>query len=128
MGLFDIGIREELYSKKSKEEILNTIQDSVKDFSKEDVDFEKGKLLLEGFKASILKYNLSIDLEKSNSKYILTIDGELQQFYVLIFLALIILSILFTYGIGVILIIAFAFLQKRSSTKFINSLIKDISF
>lgn len=127
MGIFDVAIRNELSSKKSKQEILNTIKDNVKDFSKEDVIIEKDKLSLIGFKSSILKYNLSIELDKSNSKYNLSIDGELQQFYVLIFVALIIFSILFTYGIGVILVIAFAYLQKLSTTKFINLFLKDIS-
>ena len=127
MGIFDLAIRNELNSKKTKQEILNTIKDNVKDFSKEDVIIENEKLSLIGFKSSILKYNLSIDLDKSNSKYKVIIDGELQQFYILIFLVLIILSILFTYGIGVIIVIVFAYLQKLSTTKFVNSFLKDIS-
>jgi len=126
MGLFDVAIREKLNSKKSKEDILNNIKDSVKKFSNEDVIIKKENLTLVGFKSSILKYNLSVDLYNSNSGYDINIDGELQQFYVLILLVLIIFSILFTYGMGVIFVVVFAFLQKQSSTKFINSLLEKI--
>lgn len=127
MGIFDIAIRTKLNSTKSQKEILNTIKDNIKDFSTEEVSIDKEKLSLSNFKTSILKYDLNISIDKSNVEYNLIIDGELQQFYVLIFLALIIFSILFTYGIGVILVVAFAYLQKHSSTKFINSLLKNIT-
>ncbi len=73
-----------------------------------------------------MKYNLSINLEKSNKGFNLSIDGELQQLYVLILVVLIILSILFTFGIGVIFVVAFAYLQKQSTTKVINSLLDKI--
>lgn len=127
MGLFDVGIKKKLTSKKSKEEILNTIKDEIKDFSEEKVNIKEENLSLVGFKSSILKYNLSINLDKSNLGHELIIDGELQQFYVWILIILVIVSILFTYGIGVILVVAFTYLQKQSSTKFINDLLKDIT-
>lgn len=127
MGLFDIGIRKEISSQKSKEEVFNSIENEIKDFSEEKASNEDGTFILNNFKSSILKYNLSINLEKSPKGYHLAIDGELQQFFVLILVALIILSILFTVGIGVIFVVGFAYLQKYFATKLINSLIEDIS-
>lgn len=126
MGLFDIGIRKEISSKKSKEDLFNSIEKSIKDFSKEKPKTEDGTLILNDFKSSILKYNLSINLEKSSKGYNLSIDGELQQFFVLILVGLIILSIVVTMGMGVILVVAFAYLQKHFATKLINSFIEDI--
>ncbi|PLY05863.1 MAG: hypothetical protein C0625_11035 [Arcobacter sp.] len=127
MGLFDIGIRKEISSQKSKDEILSIIEKDIKDFSQETPKIEDGTLILNNFKSSILSYNLTINLEKSSKGYTLAIDGELQQFFVLILVGLIILSIIVTVGIGVIFIVAFAYLQKHFATKLINSLIEDIS-
>lgn len=126
MGLFDVVIREEITSQKSKKEISKVLEDKIKVYSDEQVSTKDDVIILNSFKSSILKYNLSINLDKSNKGFNVAIDGELQQFYILIFLALIILSILFTFGIGVIFVVVFAFLQKRSTTKVINSLLKDI--
>lgn len=125
MGLFDVGIRKEI-SLQNKEKLLKSIKKNINNYSQESSRIEEGTLILNSFKNSILKYNLSINLDKSNNNLMLSIDGELQQFYVLILLGLIILSILFTSGIGVIFVVIFAFLQKQSTTKFINSLLKDI--
>lgn len=125
MGLFDVGIREKISSKKTKEEISKSIEKSIKDYSTETSKIEDEKIILKSFKSSILKYDLSINLYKSNTGFDLSIDGELQQFYILIFLGLIIFSILFTYGMGVIFVVIFAFIQKRSTTKVINTLINN---
>ena len=125
MGLFDVGIREEIASQKSKKEISKILEEKIKVYSDEKVSTKDDVIILNNFKSSILKYNLSINLDKSNKGFNVAIDGELQQFYILIFLALIILSILFTFGIGVIFVVVFAFLQKRSTTKVINSLLEN---
>ncbi len=125
MGLFDVGIREEIASQKSKKEISKVLEEKIKVYSDEEVSTKDDVIILNNFKSSILKYNLSINLDKSNKGFNVAIDGELQQFYILIFLALIILSILFTFGIGVIFVVVFAFLQKRSTTKVINSLLEN---
>ncbi len=126
MGLFDVGIRKQISSQKSKEEILATIEKKIKVFSEETSQIKNNTLLLNSFKSSILKYNLSINLEKTKNSFSLSIDGELQQFYVLILLTLIILSILFTLGIGIIFIVGFTYLQKHFTTKIINSLLDKI--
>lgn len=128
MGLFDLGINKEISSKRNKEEISTSIEKKLKKFSIEEPTFKNKTLILNDFRTSILKYNLSIDLEKTPKGFNILIDGELQQLYVIILVVLIILSILLTYGIGVIFIVLFAYLQKHSATKFINSIIDDISY
>lgn len=125
MGLFDVGIKEEISSKKTKKEILHSIEKNIENYSNETSKIYNDTITLNSFKSSILRYDLSINIDKSNNGFNLSIHGELQQFYILIFLVLIILSILFTFGIGVIFIVIFAFLQKKSSTKSINTLINN---
>lgn len=127
MGLFDIGIRKEISSSKSKEEVFDSVEKDLKEFSQEKPEIENGTFILNNFKSSILKYNLSVNLDRTAKGYTLAIDGELQQFYILILVALIILSIFVTVGIGVIFVVAFAYLQKHYATKLINSLIEDIT-
>ena len=127
MGLFDISIRKEISSQKSKEELLKSFEKKIKGFSKETPIHKNEKLLLNSFKTSILKYDLSVSLEKTSKGFNLLIDGELQQFYVLILVVLVILGIAITMGIGVILVVAFAYLQKHYASKFINLLINEIS-
>jgi len=127
MGLFDIAIRKEISSQKNKEELLKSFEKKIKGFSKETPIYKNDSLLLNSFKTSILKYNLCVSLEKSAKGFNLSIDGELQQFYVLILVVLVILGIAFTMGIGVVIVIAFAYLQKHYASKFINSLLEKIS-
>lgn len=128
MGLFDLAIRQEISSQRSKEEILNSIEKKLKKFSLETPKFLEGTLIINDFKTSIIKYNLSINLEKTPKGFNILIEGELKQLYVLILVALIILSIVLTAGIGVVFIVLFTYLQKHYATKFINSTIKDISY
>ena len=126
MGLFDVVLEKELKSKKSKEEILDLFKTELSNDSKKEPSFENGILSLENFRAptSLLKYNLSLNLEKSNNTYNLTIDGELQQ--VIIILFIIIFSILFTYGFGVVLVVAVAFLQKKFAEKYLTKIIDEL--
>jgi uncharacterized membrane protein len=84
-------------------------------------------ITLEGFKTSILKYNLSIILNKTNKGFNLAIDGELQQFYVLILFVLIILGIIFTFGIAIIFIVLFAYLQKRKTSQFLEKKLEKLN-
>lgn len=127
MGLFDIGIRKELSTQKSKEEVLNSLREKLIKTSEETPIIENETLILNNFKTSILKYDLSVKLEKTDKGFNFIIDGELQQFFVLILVVLVILSIIVTYGIGVAFIVGFAYLQKHYASKFINSLTENIS-
>lgn len=125
MGLFDVSINNEITSEKSRDEILTSIANNLKEFSKEDFLTQKDEFDLKSFRSSILKYNLNGSIKKSEDGYSLNINGELQQSYVWILIVLIILSILVTYGIGVVFIVAFTFLQKQSTSKSLNSLLKN---
>ena len=127
MELFDIEIKKEIKTKKSREDILNSIEKRIKKFSKDMPKLENNTLVLNNLKTSILKYDLKINLEKSPRGFNISINGELQQFFVLILTGLIILSIILTLGIGIVFIIPFAFLQKHYATKSINSSIEYIS-
>lgn len=126
MGLFDVFLEKELNSNKSKEEVLELIKTELSNNSKKKPTYENGVLSLENFRAptSLLKYNLSLNLEKSNNKYHLTINGDLQQ--VIIILFIIIFSILYTYGFGVILVVAVAFLQKKFAEKYLTKIIDEL--
>ena len=126
MGLFDVFLQKELKIKKSKEQMLELIKAELSNSSKNKPSFKKGILCLDNFRAptSILKYNLSVDLEQSDNKYFLTVKGELQQ--VIIILFVILFSILYTYGFGVILVVAFTFLQKKFVEKYLTKTIEEL--
>jgi len=123
MGLFDVAIKKELKTQKDKTTIETALKESIRDYSENSIKDLDETITLEGFKTSILKYNLSINLTRSNKGFNLNIDGELQQFYVLILFVLIILGILFTFGIAIIFIVVFAYLQKKATTKVLESII-----
>jgi len=126
MGLFDVVLQKELKIKKSKEELLTLIKAELSNSSKNKPSFENGILCLDNFRAptSILKYNLSANLEKTNDKYHLTVNGELQQVVIILFVIL--FSILYTYGLGVILVVAFTFFQKKFAEKYLTKTIEEL--
>ncbi|GEM_PF-1164337 len=126
MGLFDVVLQKELKIKKSKEELLTLIKAELSNSSKNKPSFENGILCLNNFRAptSILKYNLSANLEKTNDKYHLTVNGELQQVVIILFVIL--FSILYTYGLGVILVVAFTFFQKKFAEKYLTKTIEEL--
>jgi len=126
MGLFDVVLQKEFKAKKPKKEMLDLIKSELSNSSKKGPSFENGILCLDNFRAptSILKYNLSLNLEKSNDKYFLTVNGELQQ--VIIILFVILFSILYTYGFGVILVVAFTFFQKKFVEKYLTKTIEKL--
>ena len=126
MGLFDVVLQKEINVKKSKDELLALVKTELANSSKKGPSFSNGILCLNNFRAptSILKYNLSLDLEKSNNKHFLTINGELQQVIMLVFIIL--FSILFTYGFGVILVVAFAIFQKKFMERYLNKTIEKL--
>jgi len=126
MGLFDVFLQKELKINKSKEELLYLIKMELSNSSKKGPSFENGNLCLDNFRAptSLLKYNLSLDLEQSNDKYILTVNGELQNVITILFVIL--FSILYTYGFGVILVVAFSFFQKKFVEKYLEKTIEKL--
>ncbi len=118
MGLFDVNIKRKVKIT-DKKMILSYFENALKHSSSKPVVKEKEHLGLEKFKAknAFLKYNLNMKIENSE----LIVEGELQNAWV--FVILIVLGILFTYGIGVIIIVAFIYYQKIVSTRYLNVLI-----
>jgi len=122
MGFFDVDFEKELNAPKI--ETLDFLEKKLTPFSKEK---EKGKkfLILKNFKLnrSLLQYDLNINFIESKKCHSLNIYGELQNLWILVIL--IVTGIMFTYGIGVIIVIAYTYYQKRTTSKFIESIINE---
>ncbi|KAB7886519.1 hypothetical protein [Poseidonibacter ostreae] len=71
-----------------------------------------------------MKYNLTAKFDSNT----LILDAELDNSYTLFITLLIILSILFTYGLGILPIIGFVFYQKTKATKYLKTLIKNYEY
>ncbi|TLP39481.1 hypothetical protein [Arcobacter arenosus] len=123
MGLFDIQIKKDIQTQ--KDEVINYLENKLTPFSKDTTISEK-TLFFKGFKpkSSLLTYDLNIDIEKSKKSISLNIFGELLHVWILVIL--VVTGILFTYGIGVILVIVFVFYQKITATKYLNNLLDNI--
>ncbi len=123
MGFFDIHIKKDLETK--KDEVIKYLENKLNPFCKDSTISEK-TLFFKGFKpkSSLLTYDLNIDIEKSKKSISLNIFGELLHVWILVIL--VVTGILFTYGIGVILVILFVFYQKTLATKYINKLLDNI--
>lgn len=124
MGIFDINIVREF--KQDKEQLINNLKEKLSPLSNES-EHEKNTLLFKNFKAkgTLLTYDVSVDIEKSKNDISLNIDGELLNVWILVIL--IVLGILFTYGLGLILIVGFAYYQKIVATKYINKILDEIT-
>lgn len=115
MGIFDIHIKKD---EKQNKENLSKLEDEIKQNAKETI-LSKNILEAKNFKVknSLLSYDLKIDLTNNS----LVLEGELKE--VLILTILVILSILFTYGVGVILVIAYTYYQKLNTSKYLEKTI-----
>ena len=121
MGLFDVSIAEELKSQQEVKKLQVALRAQLKaqSFEEETIDEEK---LIKNYKTdnALLKY----DIRFIEDKNFLIIEGELKQ--VILLTVLILFSILFTYGMGVILIVAFTYYQRVVTTKALKTLINKI--
>lgn len=122
MGFFDVHIEKDIEA--SKSEAVSFLENRLTPFSINSRT-ENNTLIFESFKTanSLLNYKLIIELIKSKKSISLNIYGELQNVWVLVIL--IVTGIILTYGIGVILVILYAYYQKRVATKFINKIIEE---
>ena len=125
MGIFDISTQKKSHNIEKKEEIINNLNEKFKAISDE-YESNNNLFIFKKFKAekSFLSYDLKVTVKESKESFTIDFEGELQNVWVLVLL--IVLGILFTYGIGVILVAAFAYLQKKSSTKFIETSFEQI--
>lgn len=123
MGLFDIHIKKDLETK--KDEVVKYLENKLTPFCK-DSTISNNTLFFKSFKpkSSLLTYDLNIDIEKSKKSISLNIFGELLHVWILVIL--VVTGILFTYGVGVILVILVVFYQKTVATKYLNKLLDDI--
>lgn len=118
MGLFDVNLKRNVKTTNIKA-VLNYFENVLKGCSTQNVVTANESLSLSKFKIenSLLRYNLKLSVTKSE----IAVEGELQDVWmIVIFIAL---GILFTYGIGLIVVVAFVYYQKVIATRYFNTLI-----
>ncbi|WP_044416607.1 hypothetical protein [Halarcobacter anaerophilus] len=120
MGIFDVTTQVKSHNIEKKDEIITLLKETL---SKQSIDTEtqKNQLFFKKFKApkNLLPYDLKVTTENAKESFSLNFEAELLNVWILVIL--IVLSIFFTYGIGVILVIIFAYLQKLTATKYIEN-------
>lgn len=124
MGLFDVSVRKEITSKKTRDEILDFLDKKLKNDSYKEMNRTATSIILDKYKApsSYLKYNVNIDFEKQKDKTELNIYGELQDVW--FFVIFIVLAILFTQGIAIIPLVGFVYYQKRVVSKYLEEILE----
>lgn len=124
MGLFDITINKELNI--TKDELISKLEKKLNSLSAETIK-EKDSLLFKNFKAdgALLTYDLNIVIQQSKSSISLNILGELLNVWFMV--VIIVLGILYTYGVAIIILVAFAYYQKKVSTQFLNKLLDKLT-
>ena len=124
MGLFDVSIKDKL-----KKDIVN--KDFI-EFMKKNIQKDRDYEILEDNHSielkkshldTLLKYNTKIEIDSSKKEKEVNVEAELAD--TLILTVVILLGILLTYGIGVIIVVAFAYLQKKKANAYIETLIKN---
>jgi len=119
MGIFDISVNLKSHNMDKKDKIINSLKERFENRSKE-LETNSDFLLFKKFKApkNLLPYDLKMEIINSKESFSLNFEGELLNVWILVIL--IVLSIFFTYGIGIALIIVFAYLQKLVAKKYIE--------
>jgi len=120
MSLFNVSINEKI--KTDKNLLLDSLYINLLHKKEYKSSKEKNSFTIEKCKLStILTYNTKVSIEHDE----LFIEGELHD--TLLLTIIIILAILLTYGIGVVLVVAFAFFQKKKAQNFLNELISKLN-
>jgi hypothetical protein len=116
MGIFDVTINKQLET--NKDQLIESLKKKLSPLSEES-KIDKSTLFFKSFKAegTLLTYDLNIEIDASKKSLNLNIFGELLNVWIMI--VIIVLGILFTYGIGVILLVLFVFYQKRVTRKYL---------
>lgn len=123
MGLFDISIKKKI-KVDTKEHFFEFMKKQLIKDKEYETKVENSSLIIQKCHlSSLLKYNTTMNISKIKDENELIINAELHD--TLILTILIILAILLTYGIGVVLVVAFTYLQKKKATKYLETLIKD---
>jgi hypothetical protein len=124
MGIFDVQINKKIKLKKTNKDLFEFLKkqllkdkDYENDLTREELSIKKCHI------NTLLKYNISAKIDSNKKESTLQIDAELQD--TLIIAIVIILAIVLTYGLGVILVVAYVYYQKVIATKYLNSLIEN---
>ena len=124
MGIFDVQINKNIKLKKTNKDLFEFLKkqllknkDYENEITREELSIKKCHI------NTLLKYNISTKLDSSKKESTLQIDAELQD--TLIIAIVIILAIVLTYGLGVIIVVAYVYYQKVVATKYLNSLIEN---
>ncbi len=124
MGIFDVQINKKIKLKKTNKDLFEFIKkrllkdkDYENDLTREELSIKKCHI------NTLLKYNISTKIVTNKKESTLQVDAELQD--TLIIAIVIILAIILTYGLGVIIVVAYVYYQKVVATKYLNSLIEN---
>ena len=124
MGMFDISLVKKVKIKKTKQDFLEFLQKRLTKDNTYETNIQNDTLTIQKSHIdTLLKYNLNAEIKTSKKENELIINAELHD--TLILTIVIILAILLTYGIGVVFVVAFTYLQRRKGTKYLETLIKD---
>jgi len=125
MGMFDVQVIKELKLEKDKNDLYEFFYKQLSKDEKYDYTIKNDELNIKKNPIdTFLKYNLNAKFDSNT----LIIDAELDNSYTLFITLLIILSILFTYGLGILPIIGFVYYQKTKATKYLKTLLTNYGY
>ena len=125
MGMFDVQIIKELKLKKDKNDLYEFFYKQLSKDKKYDYTIQNSELNIKKNPINtFLKYNVNANFDADT----LIINAELDNSYTLLITLLIILSILFTYGLGILPIIGFVYYQKTKATKYLKTLLTNYAY
>jgi hypothetical protein len=124
MGIFDITLTKKIKTSKSKQDFLEFLEKRLTKNKKYKTSFQDNTLTIPKIHIdSLLRYNLNTQITSNKKESEIIINAELHD--TLLLTIIIILSILLTYGIGIIFVILFTYLQKRKASEYLESIIVD---
>jgi Na+-translocating ferredoxin:NAD+ oxidoreductase RnfG subunit len=124
MGIFDIHFSKKAKLKNEKSTILEFLKKQVLKDKIYENKLEKDSLTIQKCTLNtLLRYNLKINTQTNKKDSQIIVEAELHD--TLILAILIILSIVVTYGFGIIFIIGFTYYQKVVATKHLETLINN---
>ena len=124
MGMFDIQFSNKIKSSYGNIHLFEFLKKQLQKNKTYQNRIEESTLTIEKCRINtLLRYNLDINIQTNKKDNIseITVNGQLHD--TLLLTIFIILSILLTYGLGIILVIGFTFYQKVVATKQLQMLI-----
>jgi hypothetical protein len=124
MGMFDIQFSNKIKLAYGNIHLFEFLKKQLQKNKTYQNRIEESTLTIEKCRINtLLRYNLDINIQTNKKDNIseITVNGQLHD--TLLLTIFIILSILLTYGLGIILVIGFTFYQKVVATKQLQMLI-----